>query len=232
MAVLIGANPIGWTNDDLQEIGGDTPLETCLKEAKEAGVVGMEKGHKMPGDGAALKAKLAPFGMDFVGGWYSTELLQALGARGIRGGQGAYRDDKGRGRQCRHRRRDLERHPRRPLEAVVGTSATGKRRLGAVRGEDDRIRRAPCRRRGSGSAIIITWERSSSRSATSTPSWPTPSRRCISCSTPATRAGAAPTRRRSRAPIARGSAMSTARTCAKRRCANRTPATGASSIRS
>ena len=38
MAVLIGANPIGWTNDDLQEIGGDTPLETCLKEAKEAGV--------------------------------------------------------------------------------------------------------------------------------------------------------------------------------------------------
>ena len=36
----------------------------------------MEKGHKMPGDGAALKAKLAAFGMDFVGGWYSTELLK------------------------------------------------------------------------------------------------------------------------------------------------------------
>ena len=36
----------------------------------------MEKGHKMPGDGAALKAKLASFGMDFVGGWYSTELLR------------------------------------------------------------------------------------------------------------------------------------------------------------
>jgi len=76
MTIRIGANPIGWTNDDLQEIGGDTPLETCLKEAKEAGVVGMEKGHKMPGDGAALKAKLASFGMDFVAGWYSTELLR------------------------------------------------------------------------------------------------------------------------------------------------------------
>ena len=76
MTVLIGANPIGWTNDDLQEIGGDTPLETCLKEAKEAGVVGMEKGHKMPNDGAALKAKLGAGGMAFVGGWYSAELLK------------------------------------------------------------------------------------------------------------------------------------------------------------
>ena len=75
MAVLIGANPIGWTNDDLQEIGGDTPLETCLEEAREAGIEGMEKGHKMPADGVALKAKLASFGLDFVGGWYSTELL-------------------------------------------------------------------------------------------------------------------------------------------------------------
>jgi inosose dehydratase len=74
--IRIGANPIGWSNDDLQEIGGDTPLETCLAEAREAGIVGMEKGHKMPGEGAALKAKLAEFGMVFIGGWYSTELLR------------------------------------------------------------------------------------------------------------------------------------------------------------
>ncbi len=74
--IRIAANPIGWSNDDLQDIGGDTPLETCLAEAREAGVVGMEKGHKMPGEGAALKAKLAEFGMVFVGGWYSTELLR------------------------------------------------------------------------------------------------------------------------------------------------------------
>ena len=76
MTIRIGANPIGWTNDDLQEVGGDTPLETCLAEAREAGVVGMEKGHKMPSDGAALKGKLAEFGLSFVGGWYSTELLR------------------------------------------------------------------------------------------------------------------------------------------------------------
>src|ERR1700674_1725435 len=45
MSIRIGANPIGWSNDDLQEIGGDTPLETCIAEAKEAGVVGIEKEH-------------------------------------------------------------------------------------------------------------------------------------------------------------------------------------------
>jgi len=76
MTVLFGANPIGWTNDDLQEIGGSTPLETCLEEANEAGVEGMEFGHKFPREGAALKTKLASFGMVFVGGWYSTELLK------------------------------------------------------------------------------------------------------------------------------------------------------------
>ena len=74
--IRIGANPIGWSNDDLKDIGGDTPLETCLAEAREAGVIGMEKGHKMPTDGGLLKAKLAEFGQVFVGGWYSTELLQ------------------------------------------------------------------------------------------------------------------------------------------------------------
>ena len=75
MTIRLGANPIGWSNDDLKEIGGETPLETCLAEAKEAGFVGMEKGNKMPNGAAELKAKLAEFGLAFVGGWYSTELL-------------------------------------------------------------------------------------------------------------------------------------------------------------
>ena len=32
MNVRIGINPITWTNDDVPELGGDTPLETCLRE--------------------------------------------------------------------------------------------------------------------------------------------------------------------------------------------------------
>jgi myo-inosose-2 dehydratase len=76
MTIRLGVNPIGWSNDDLQDIGGDISLETCLAEAKEAGFEGMEKGHKLPNEGEALKAKLAEFGLVFVGGWYSTELLR------------------------------------------------------------------------------------------------------------------------------------------------------------
>ncbi|HRE20291.1 MAG TPA: myo-inosose-2 dehydratase [Rhabdaerophilum sp.] len=73
--IRIGANPIGWSNDDLQDIGGATPLETCLAEAREAGFEGMELGHKFPREAKALRAALAPFGMACISGWYSAELL-------------------------------------------------------------------------------------------------------------------------------------------------------------
>jgi inosose dehydratase len=76
MPVRIGANPIGWSNDDLRELGGATPLETCLAEAEEAGFVGMELGHKFPREPQALKEVLGRFGLDLVSGWYSAELLR------------------------------------------------------------------------------------------------------------------------------------------------------------
>ena len=76
MTIRIGANPIGWSNDDMRELGGETSLETCLAEAKQAGFSGMELGHKFPRDAAALRAALAPFGLACVSGWYSAELLR------------------------------------------------------------------------------------------------------------------------------------------------------------
>jgi myo-inosose-2 dehydratase len=76
MPIRIGANPIGWSNDDMQELGGETPLEVCLAEAKEAGFEGMELGNKFPREPQALKNALAPFGLACVSGWYSAELLQ------------------------------------------------------------------------------------------------------------------------------------------------------------
>ena len=118
MSIRIGANPIGWTNDDLQEIGGDTPLETCLAEARQAGVVGMEKGHKLPSDGAALKEKLAEFGMTFVGGWYSAELLKRSAREELKAAKSHIAMTR-RGRRHRHRSRNVERHPWRPLQAFV-----------------------------------------------------------------------------------------------------------------
>lgn len=74
--VRIGANPIGWSNDDMLEIGGDIPLERCLSEAKAAGFDGMELGNKFPRDAAKLRPILDRHGLALVGGWYSTELLR------------------------------------------------------------------------------------------------------------------------------------------------------------
>lgn len=76
MTIRLGVNPIGWSNDDMRELGGETPLETCLAEAKEAGFEGVELGHKFPREPQALKAALAPFGLACISGWYSAELLQ------------------------------------------------------------------------------------------------------------------------------------------------------------
>ena len=74
MAVRLGTNPIGWSNDDLPELGGDTPLETCLAEARAAGFAGIEKGNKFPSDPAAVHAVLGRHGLRLISGWYGAEL--------------------------------------------------------------------------------------------------------------------------------------------------------------
>ena len=75
MRVKLGINPIGWSNDDLRELGGETPLETCLAETRLAGYDGIELGHKFPRDAKALRPILDASGLALVSGWYSTELL-------------------------------------------------------------------------------------------------------------------------------------------------------------
>lgn len=72
--IRIGANPIGWSNDDDTSLGGETPLEQCLTEAKEIGFEGMELGNKFPRRKDALKPILNAHGLDLVSGWYSTFL--------------------------------------------------------------------------------------------------------------------------------------------------------------
>ena len=73
--VRIGTNPIGWSNDDMRDLGGATLLEVCLAEAREAGFEGMELGHKFPREAKTLAAVLGKFGLALVSGWYSAELL-------------------------------------------------------------------------------------------------------------------------------------------------------------
>ncbi len=73
--IRYGTNPIAWSNDDDQTLGADISLKQCLREAGEIGFDGIEKGHKMPTDPVALKAALAPHGLQFVSGWHSLNLL-------------------------------------------------------------------------------------------------------------------------------------------------------------
>ncbi len=73
--ILYGTNPIAWSNDDDHRIGAHLSLEDCLSDCRKIGFDGIEKGHKMPNEGGALKAKLGEFGLRFVGGWHSTNLL-------------------------------------------------------------------------------------------------------------------------------------------------------------
>jgi inosose dehydratase len=75
MAVRLGTNPIAWSNDDLRELGVSTSLETCLREAHQAGFVGIELGHKFPRRIPELRAVLARHDLALVSGWYSSALL-------------------------------------------------------------------------------------------------------------------------------------------------------------
>jgi inosose dehydratase len=75
MAVRLGVSPIGWSNDDLPELGGDTPLETCLAEAREAGFAGVELGNKFPRDARLLRPILDRHGLALISGWSSGRLL-------------------------------------------------------------------------------------------------------------------------------------------------------------
>jgi len=75
MSIRWGVSPIAWANDDMPELGGDTPLETILRECQEVGFEGVELGGKFPREPNALKAALTPYKLDCVGGWYSGNLL-------------------------------------------------------------------------------------------------------------------------------------------------------------
>lgn len=73
--IRFGTNPIAWANDDDQTLGADIPTERILREAAGIGFDGIENGHRWPDDPAALKALLGGYGLAFISGWYSLNLL-------------------------------------------------------------------------------------------------------------------------------------------------------------
>ena len=74
MSVKLGVAPIAWSNDDMPELGGDTTLEQCLAEARQAGYIGIESGGKFPKKSSELIPKLNQFNLNLCSGWYGANL--------------------------------------------------------------------------------------------------------------------------------------------------------------
>ena len=75
MSIRFGVSPIAWINDDMPELGGDTPVEAVLGDIRDLGFAGVELGGKFPKDPAELGALLDRYNLSLVGGWYSCNLL-------------------------------------------------------------------------------------------------------------------------------------------------------------
>lgn len=76
MSVLqLAISPLTWTNDDMSDLGGSIPLETCLSEMALAGFTGTELGTKYPRDAATLLPILQQHGLKLASGWCSGNLV-------------------------------------------------------------------------------------------------------------------------------------------------------------
>ena len=76
MNIKLGIAPIAWSNDDMPELGGDTPIEQCLVEAKNAGFSGIELGGKFPRNPGITNFLLKKFNLKMPGGWYGAKLRE------------------------------------------------------------------------------------------------------------------------------------------------------------
>ena len=76
MKINLGIAPIAWSNDDMPDLGGDTPIETCLFEARSAGFRGIELGGKFPRNPGTIKYLLKKFNLELPGGWYGAHLKE------------------------------------------------------------------------------------------------------------------------------------------------------------
>ena len=72
--VKLGIAPIGWTNDDMPDLGAENTFEQCVSEMALAGFTGCEVGNKYPKDTKVLKKALDLRGMQICNAWFSTFL--------------------------------------------------------------------------------------------------------------------------------------------------------------
>jgi len=70
--VRLAIAPIGWTNDDMPELGKENTFQQIVSEMALAGFTGSEVGSKYPRDPAILKPMLDIRGIEIVNAWFST----------------------------------------------------------------------------------------------------------------------------------------------------------------
>ncbi len=70
--IRVGIAPIGWTNDDMPELGGNIPFEQCIQEMHETGYSGCEVGSKFPRDPDTLLEALKPYKLQIASQWFSS----------------------------------------------------------------------------------------------------------------------------------------------------------------
>ena len=73
--IKLGIAPIGWTNDDMPDLGGEITFEQCVSEMALAGYAGCEIGNKYPKDPQVLLDKLNIRGLQIANRWFSSFLL-------------------------------------------------------------------------------------------------------------------------------------------------------------
>lgn len=73
--VSLGIAPIGWTNDDMPDLGKENTFEQCISEMALAGFTGCEIGNKYPTDREVLKKALDLRGLTVCNQWFSAFLI-------------------------------------------------------------------------------------------------------------------------------------------------------------
>jgi len=70
--VKLAIAPIGWTNDDMPDLGKENTFQQTVSEMALAGFTGSEVGSKYPRDPAILKPMLDIRGIEICNAWFST----------------------------------------------------------------------------------------------------------------------------------------------------------------
>lgn len=73
--VSLGIAPIGWTNDDMPDLGKENTFEQTVSEMALAGFTGSEVGSHYPTDPTVLKKALDLRGLTICNQWFSSFLI-------------------------------------------------------------------------------------------------------------------------------------------------------------